>query len=94
MYMKRAYSIAAARAKLPSIVKAAERGEAITLARRGTPVAVVLSVGDYRRLGAGDQTLESAWKAFRERHPRGVKLTDAEVRRWRQRDTGRKVDLE
>jgi prevent-host-death family protein len=94
MYMKRAYSIAAARAKLPALVKAAERGEAVVLARRGTPVAVVLSLGDYRRLAERGESLEGAWAAFRRRHPVGVELSRAEVDSWRQRDRGRKVDLE
>jgi prevent-host-death family protein len=93
MYMKRAYSIASARAKLPAIVKAAERGAPVVLARRGTPVAVVLSLGDYRRLEERGETLEGAWAAFRRRHPDGIELSVHEVDSWRQRDTGRKVDL-
>jgi prevent-host-death family protein len=93
MYMKRAYSIAAARANLPAIVKSAERGVPVTLARRGTPVAVVLSLGDYRRLEDRGETMEAAWAAFRRRHPEGIELPDQEVDGWRQRDEGRQIDF-
>jgi prevent-host-death family protein len=94
MYMKRAYSIAAARAKLPAIVRAAEHGEPVTLARRGTPVAIVLSLSDYRRLEQGEVTLEAAWRAFRQRHAaEGVELSRREVASWRSRELGRKVEL-
>lgn len=92
--MKRTYSIGAARAKLPFVVRAAESGQPITLARRGTPVAVVISLGDYRRLEATGETLEGAWEAFRRRHRGdGVELTAREVARWRSKEAGRRVDL-
>jgi prevent-host-death family protein len=92
--MKRIYSIGAARAKLPSVIKAAEGGQAITLARRGTPVAMLISLGEYRRLEGRGDTLEAAWAAFRRRHAgEGVDLTDREVARWRSKEKGRRVDL-
>src|SRR5437868_15490953 len=69
MYMKRTYSIAAARAKLPAIVRAAETGQVTTIERRGTPVAVVVSLNDYRRLATGTESMWAAWQAFRRRHP-------------------------
>ena len=94
MYMSRTYSIGAARAQLPSVVRAAENGQPITLARRGTPVAVLLSLGEYRRLEARGETLEAAWEAFRRRHRgEGVELTNREVARWRSKEKGRRVDL-
>ena len=44
------YSVAEARAQLPSILVQAEAGEAIELTRRGQPVAVVLSHEAFERL--------------------------------------------
>lgn len=48
--MTKRYSIAEARDHLPSIVREVERGGAVEIARRGTPVAVMLSVREYERL--------------------------------------------
>jgi prevent-host-death family protein len=45
--MKRQYSISDAGKKLPSLVRDAEKGEAISLTRRGEPVAVLLSIEKY-----------------------------------------------
>jgi antitoxin Phd len=47
------YSIAQARDHLPGIVHEVERGAPVELTRRGKPVAVILSLQDYRRLSAG-----------------------------------------
>ena len=48
--MKRQYSIAEARNHLPALVYEAERGCAVEITRRGRPVAVLLSAGEYERL--------------------------------------------
>jgi prevent-host-death family protein len=56
-------SIAQARDHLPGLVRDVERGSTVELTRRGKPVAVLLSVRDYRRL-SGSST--SFWEAFDE----------------------------
>lgn len=51
--MEKSYSIAEARNDLASIVHDVEGASAVELTRRGRPVAVLLSVEEYRRLAAG-----------------------------------------
>jgi len=50
--MTKQIAIAEARANLPSILREVECGAAVELTRRGKPVAVLLSVHEYRRLTA------------------------------------------
>ena len=63
--MARQYSIARARDRLPSIVHEVERGQPVELTRRGKPVAVVMSVHDYRRMSSGQPGFAAALEAFR-----------------------------
>jgi prevent-host-death family protein len=46
------FSIAEAKTQLTKVVREAERGKVVQLTRRGEPVAVVLSQGEYRKLRA------------------------------------------
>lgn len=48
--MDRQFSIAQAKDRLSELVQAAERGEAVTVTRRGKPVARVVSESEYRKL--------------------------------------------
>ena len=48
--MAHRYSVAEARAHLPSILVQAEAGEAVELTRRGRPLAVVLSHEAFERV--------------------------------------------
>jgi len=64
--MSRQYSIAAARNQLPALVHAVEAGPPVELTRRGQPVAVLLSVADYRRLRQDKPDLWEAIQRFRE----------------------------
>lgn len=61
--MTKQYSIAEARNRLPGIVHDVERNGPVELTRRGKPVAVMLSVQEYRRLtnGAG-----GFWQAYQQ----------------------------
>lgn len=63
--MLKRYSIAAARDNFAAIVHDAEEVSAVELTRRGKPVAVLLSVGEYRRLLAGRKGFWDAYEAFR-----------------------------
>jgi prevent-host-death family protein len=62
----RQYSIAQARDQLAGIVHDAEAGTPIELTRRGRPVAVIVSLQEYRRL-ASEQKQEfwAAYEKFR-----------------------------
>ena len=65
--MSRSYSIAEARDNFTSIVRDAEKTSAIELTRRGEPVAVLLSIDEYRRLRAGKKSFWEAYSGFRDR---------------------------
>lgn len=65
--MTESYSIAQARDNFAAIVRDVERVSAIELTRRGKPVAVLLSVEEYRRLLAGQKTFWEAYSEFRDR---------------------------
>ena len=64
--MSRRYAIAEARHDLAAIVHELESRDHIELTRRGEPVAVMLSLGEYRRLAAGREKFWSAYREFRE----------------------------
>lgn len=67
MAMKQAkqYSVADARNQLAAIVHRVERGSPVEITRRGTPVAVMLSLDEYRRLTTPRGDLVDAIAAFR-----------------------------
>lgn len=53
--MSKSYSIAEAKNQLSRLVHEAEDAGRVELTRRGRPVAVVLSLGEYRRLQQGSR---------------------------------------
>jgi prevent-host-death family protein len=63
--IKRRYSVSEARKRLPSLVREAEKGDAISLTRRGEPVAVLLSSENYTKLTADRPQLAPAIEQFR-----------------------------
>ncbi|MDP9454781.1 MAG: type II toxin-antitoxin system Phd/YefM family antitoxin [Actinomycetota bacterium] len=62
----KSYSIGEARDSFAAIVHEAERGSALELTRRGKPVAVLLSVEEYRRLSGNKKGFWEAYSDFRE----------------------------
>ncbi len=64
--MHRQYSIAAARNRLPALVHDIEKGPPVELTRRGKPVAVLLSIKEYRKLRRDKPNLWQAIRKFRE----------------------------
>jgi prevent-host-death family protein len=66
--MSKRYSIADARANLPSLVDEVEAGNQIELTRRGRPVAVVISPQEYTRLRSERPTFSEAYRVFRARY--------------------------
>lgn len=94
--MTKRYSIADARASLPSIVDAAEAGQEIELTRRGEPVAVVVSLRELQRLRGGARTgFADAYRRFLKAHPLQDAALDSpdELAGKRDRSAGRKVRL-
>ena|SRR5688572_15624415 len=92
--MPRRYSVAEARAQLPSILDEVESGSNVELTRRGRAVAVMVSVDEYERLRAERVDFKDAYARFLKRH----RLTEVGVvknfaKRVRDRSSGRKVEL-
>jgi prevent-host-death family protein len=88
------YSIAEARANLPSIVDQAEAGQEIELTRRGKPVAVVISGREIARLRGKRSRFAEAYQRFLERHPlRQVGIETDMFGPMRNDESGRKVVL-
>lgn len=91
--MKRTYSISEARKRLPSLVRDAEKGDAIALTRRGAPVAVLVSNDNYAKLTRKKRDLAKAIDEFR-RDFDLVELNIEEIYRdVRDRGPGRDVAL-
>jgi prevent-host-death family protein len=92
--MMKRYSIAEARANLPTIVDQAEAGQEIELTRRGKPVAVVVSLRELERLRGERVPFGEAYRRFLKMHPlRELGVDDDLFEAARDRDPGRKVSL-
>ena len=87
-------SIAEAKNRLPSIIHSVEKGPSIKLTRRGKPVAVLLSIKEYKQLSKKTTGLWDALLKFRESiKEAGTDITDAEFEGIRDVDPGRKVEF-
>lgn len=64
--MNKTVSIAQARDNLVALLKTLRRESVIRITRRGTPVAVLLSVEGYDRLTSGKTGFWSAYSRFRQ----------------------------
>jgi prevent-host-death family protein len=64
--MSKNYSIAEARHNLAAIVHELEKKPFVELTRRGEPVAVLLSIREFRRLASGKINFWKAYVSFRE----------------------------
>ncbi len=71
----RTYSLAEARDHLTAIVRDVETTAAVELTRRGKPVAVILSIDEYRRLASPAGSFLSALARFKE----SADLTDLDL---------------
>jgi prevent-host-death family protein len=91
--MGRRYSIAEARAHLPSIVDEVEAGPPVEITRRGKPVAVVLSPDQYESLIQQRASFADAYRIFRTKYDVDRFGLEGEFADLRDRDPGRKVDI-
>jgi prevent-host-death family protein len=92
--MSKKYSIAEARAHLPTIVDRAEAGAPVELTRRGKPVAVVVSLREFERLRGERPRFSDAYKVFLKRYAlREVGLEEDWVESLREKGIGRRVSL-
>jgi len=92
--MPQRYSIAEARISLPAIVDRVEAGREIELARRGRPVAVVVSLRAFERLRRDRPRFSDAYKKFLKQYRLAeVGLEDDFFRSIREKGRGREVSL-
>ncbi len=92
--MAQSYSIAEARANLPTLIDEVEAGMAVELTRRGKAVAVMISVTEYQRLRSKRTTFQDSYQKFLKKHSLAeVGLEPDFARKLRDRSPGRKVDL-
>ena len=90
----RSYSLAEARDNLTAIVRDVEKTAAVELTRRGKPVAVILSIDEYRRLASPVESFLSALGRFREQVDVAALALGPELfEDVRETDTGREPDL-
>ncbi len=88
--MSSKYSVAEARAQLPRLLDEVESGHKVELTRRGKPVAMLVSIEDYRRLTSNRMSFSKAYELHRSNFSG---LSRAEIGDLRDRDAGRKVTL-
>jgi antitoxin Phd len=97
IYRRRAvakqYSIAQAKDRLPSIVHEVERGQPVEITRRGKPVAIVMSLEEYRRVAGGKRkSFNEAFEEFRASVDlEALNFTDEDFEGIRDRSPGRDV---
>jgi prevent-host-death family protein len=60
------YSLAEAKNRLTAIVRDVENRALVELTRRGKPVAVILSIEEYRQLTEGSRSFIDAYEQFRQ----------------------------
>ena len=86
------YSIAEARAKLPTIVDQAEAGLKVQLTRRGKAVAVVVSLREWERSRTDRAQFGEVYRNFLENHVlKDIGLEPGFSTSLRDKDPGRKV---
>jgi prevent-host-death family protein len=92
--MSKKYSIAEARANLPTLLDEVESGADIELTRRGRPVAIVLSIDQYARLSGKRVGFKDAYERFLDTHSLAEAGVDRKfLTQLRDRAAGRKVSL-
>lgn len=92
--MQKQFSISEAKNKLPTIIHYVEKGPYVELTRRGTPVAVLLSIQEYERLSRKYTGFWSAVSEFRRKvEDEGVEISDKDFDGLRDLSTGREVEL-
>ncbi len=88
------YSVAEARQNFARLIRAAERGRAVEITRRGEPVAVLLSASEYLALSGERPSFVQAIDAIRERlDVDRLGIGDKEFDGLRDDSPGREVSL-
>jgi prevent-host-death family protein len=91
---KKVYTVAEARAQLPTILNEVGAGDEVYLTRRGRATAVVVSTKTYEALTGERPTFQRAYGDFLKRHaPKDLALDPNYFDDLRDRSPGRKVRL-
>ena len=92
--MNKSYSIAEARNELPELIHDTEHGGTIEITRRGKPVAVVLSIEEYRRIVSARPTFAEAYGAWQNSVDRSITAVDSDYfSSLRDRTPGRDIKI-
>jgi prevent-host-death family protein len=92
--VERQYSIGDARRQLTRLIEEAEAGSEVQLTRRGSPVAVLLSIDEYARLKAPRQSFSLVYRVFHDKYPEAAPgVGPRYFRTMRDRSPGRQVGL-
>ncbi len=87
--MRKRYSLSEAKDHLPRLVRAVARHGAVEITRRGRPVAMLVSIGEYERLPGRRVGFWQALEAFRRGAGRDLSRGDDVFLELRDRSTGR-----
>lgn len=91
--MTQQYSIAEARDRLPGIVHEVEDGAPVELTRRGKPVAVIVSIDEYRRMSSDRSGFWTAYQRWRSSIDPADLEGDDPFADVRDRSPGREIDF-
>jgi prevent-host-death family protein len=92
--MQKQFSIAEAKNRLPTIIHYVEKGPHVELTRRGKPVAMLLSIREYKRLSRKYAGFWSAISEFRRKfEDEGIEIFERDFKGLRDLSVGREVEL-
>lgn len=92
--MENQYTISEAKNRLTSIIHSVEKGPSVKITRRGKPVAVLLSIREYEKLGRKKQGFWNALDGFRNSAEKSnISVTGDEFENLRDDSSGREVNF-
>lgn len=93
--MDKQFSISEAKNNLPALVHDIEHGQAVQLTRHGKPVAVLISISQYKRLVSRPKNFWASLSAFRESADKGTLFSSGDnIFDHRDQSPGRSVNFE
>lgn len=92
--MKKHYSVAEARSNFPGLIRQVEQGASVEITRRGRPVAVVVSLAEFRKFESASPSFSEAYESWRRKvAPKEAQIGRDFIRSLRDRSRGRGTDL-
>ena len=87
------FSIAEARNRFTAIIRGLKRQPFVEVTRRGKPVAVLLSIEEYKRLAEQPRRFWDAYQAFRTQTPLETLEIEPEIFAVRDPSPGKEISL-